>query len=71
MTVMYVKEQGAYIRKKNACIVVEKGSQTLLQIPAANLENIAVIGNVQVTSQALHMLLEMGVDINYFSFSGK
>ena len=71
MAVLYVKEQGSYVRQKNECVVVSKGSATLLQIPVANLENVAVIGNVQVTAQALQMLMLKGVDVNYFSRSGK
>lgn len=71
MAVLYVKEQGAYVRRKNECVLVSKGTDTLLQIPAANLDNMAVIGNVQVTAQALQMLMTRGVDVNYFSRSGK
>lgn len=71
MAVLYVKEQGSYVKKKDECIVVSKGTNTLLQIPVANLENVAVIGNVQITSQALQMLMTKGVDVNYFSFSGR
>lgn len=71
MAVLYVKEQGACIRKKDECIIVTKGTETLLRAPAANLDNIAVIGNVQVSSQALQMLMTRGVDVNYFTFSGK
>lgn len=71
MAVLYVKEQGSYVKKKDECIVVSKGTDTLLQMPVANLENIAVIGNVQITSQALQMLMTKGVDVNYFSFSGR
>lgn len=71
MAVLYVKEQGACIRKMNECIIVSKGVDTLLQVPVANLDNIAVLGNVQVTMQALAMLMTKGVDVNYFSRSGK
>lgn len=71
MSVLYVKEQGACIRKKSECLVVSKGTDTLLQMPVANLNNIAVIGSVQITTQALYMLMTKGVDINYFTRSGK
>lgn len=43
MSVLYVKEQGTCVRKKDQCIVVSKGRDTLLQIPADNVDNIAVI----------------------------
>lgn len=56
MSVLYVKEQGSCIQKRSERIVVTKGQMTLLEIPLANVENIAIIGNVQITTQALHML---------------
>ena len=71
MAVLYVKEQGAYVRRKNERVLVSKGAETLLEIPVANLTNMAVIGSVQVTAQALQMLMTRGVDVNYFSRSGK
>jgi len=51
--------------------MVTKGKMTLLEIPISNVENIAIFGNVQVTTQALHMLLEQGISVSFFSFSGK
>lgn len=71
MAVLYIKEQGATVQKRGERIAVTKGTMTLLEIPVMNVENIAIIGNVQVTTQALHMLMESGVDVSYFSFSGK
>ena len=71
MSVLYIKEQGSCVQKRSERIVVTKGNQSLLEIPTANVENVAVFGNVQVTTQALHMLLEQGINVNYFTFSGK
>ena len=36
-----------------------------------NIEDIAVVGNVQVTTQVLQMLMQSGIDVSYFSYSGK
>ena len=71
MSVIYVKEQGAVVKKLGERVVITKNTQTLLDIPAFQVDNIALIGNVQVTSQALHMLMEQGVDISHFSYSGR
>ena len=49
MSVLYVKEQGSCIQKRSERIVVTKGQMTLLEIPLANVENIAIIGNVLIT----------------------
>ena len=71
MSVLYVKEQGATISKLGERIVVTKNTQTLLDIPIFQVENIALIGNVQVTTQALHFLMENGVDVSFLTYSGK
>lgn len=63
MAVIYVKEQGAMIQKRGERIIISKGSGTLLEIPLIQMENLALIGNVQITTQALHMLMEQGVDV--------
>lgn len=70
MSVLYLKEQGAYVQKTGERILVTKSGQTLLDIPVYQVDNIAVIGNVQITTQALHMLMTHGVDISYFTRSG-
>lgn len=71
MAVLYIKEQGSTIQKRGERVVITKGNTSLLEIPVVNVENIAVIGNVQITTQALHMLMENGIDVSYFTFSGK
>lgn len=47
-----------------------KGRKTLLDRPVFGIDSIAVFGNVQVTSQALMMLMEHGVTISYFTYGG-
>lgn len=71
MSVLYIKEQGASIQKRSERLMVSKNRRTLLEIPLDNVEAVSVIGNVQVTSPILHSLMEKGIDISYFSFSGK
>lgn len=71
MPVVYVKEQGAYIRRMGERIVVTRNAQSLLDLPVFQMENIAVIGNVQVTTQALHLMMEKGIDVSFFSYGGR
>ncbi len=71
MAVLYIKEQGATVQKEGERIVVSKNTRKLLDIPVFQIENIAVIGNVQITTPAIHMLMERGVDISYLTYSGK
>ncbi len=71
MSVIYVKEQGAYLHLKGGRMAVTKGNQQLLEYPLLNLDNVVCFGNIQVTTQLLQRLLDDGIDISYFTYGGK
>lgn len=71
MSVVYIKEQGALVQKSGERLIITKTGKTLLEMPVLQAENVSLIGNVQITAQALHMLMEHGVDISHFSYGGK
>ena len=71
MPVIYVKEQGSIIKKVNERIVIEKNKCVLADIPVHMITDLSVIGNVQISTQAIHLLMEEGVDISFFNYSGK
>lgn len=71
MAVIYVKEQGAYIKKLDERIIIEKNKKSLADIPIANVTDLSVIGNVQITTQVIHTLMKAGIDVSFFSFSGE
>lgn len=71
MTVIYIREQGTSIQKKGGRIAICKNAQTLTEFPVSNIEGIALMGNVQITTQALHFLIKQGIDISYYTFSGQ
>ena len=70
MAVIYIRESGAVVKKLGERIIVSKGKECLLDCPVFKLDGISIFGNVQITTQALHMLLEQGVDVSYFSRGG-
>lgn len=71
MAVVYVKEQGACIKRHSNRLVIEKDGEVLAELRLIRVTGISVIGNVQVTTQALHSILQAGVDISFFSASGR
>jgi len=71
MSVIYIREQGTYVRKQGERVTIEKAGQVAADIPIATVTSLSVFGNVQITAQALHNLLERGIDIAYFTYSGK
>ena len=71
MAVIYIKEQGAVIQKKGGRIAVSKNAQPLMEFPVSNIDGIALMGNVQVTAQALHFLMQQGIDISHYTYGGQ
>lgn len=71
MSVIYVKEQGAFISKSGERIEVTKNNMKLLSFPVSNVDGLSIIGNVQISMQAMAFLMEHGVDITIFSRAGK
>lgn len=71
MAVIYVKEQGSYVKKKDLRLSIEKNGRELAELPLKNITDLSVIGNVQVTTQVIQMLMQEGIDISYFGYSGK
>lgn len=71
MAVIYIREQGTTLTKAGDRLRVMRGGHTLLDKPVFGIESVALFGNVQISSQALWMLMERGVDISYFTYDGK
>jgi len=68
---LYLTEPGSILRKSGDRFLVEKDDQLILDVPYHKLEHILLFGHVQVTTQALHELLEKGVDLSIFSSRGQ
>lgn len=71
MSVLYVQEQGAYLKKRDERLIVELNKETVRDIPLVNLEQVVCFGNVQVSSQTLALLLEQNVDLCFLTLHGK
>ncbi len=71
MAVLYLVEQGTVLRKTSRRLTVEKDGEVLLEIPEFKLEKIFIFGNVQISTQALKFLLTTGIDVSFFTLSGK
>jgi CRISP-associated protein Cas1 len=71
MSVMYVREQGAVVRKNGQQLRVTQGRDDLFRIPLVNLEQLILVGNVQLTTQTAALLLRSSVDVVFMSTYGK
>ncbi len=71
MSVVYVREQGAVIRKTGELLRVTHQGKELFTIPLANLEQLILMGNVQITTPAATLLMGAQVDVVFLSQYGK
>src|SRR5437762_146261 len=70
MAVVYVREQGATLRKDGEVIRVLQKNKELFAIPLNDLEQLVLIGNVQITTQAVTMLMMHQVEVVLLSTYG-
>jgi CRISPR-associated protein Cas1 len=70
MATVYVREQGATIRKNGEQLRVTQQQRELFTIPLANLEQLILLGNVQITTPAAALLMRTGVDVVFMSTYG-
>ena len=71
MGTVYVKEQGAVVRRDGERLHVTKDHKELASVPLLQLKQLALLGNVQLTTPAAVTLLERGIDVVYLSKYGK
>jgi CRISPR-associated protein Cas1 len=71
MGTVYVKEQGAVVRRDGDRLRVTLNKEELTSIPLLHLNQLALMGNVQLTTPAAAQLLERGVDVVFLSRYGK
>ncbi len=72
MSTYYVREQGAVVRKQEQRLLVTRERNAVMaEIPLHQLDQLVVMGNVQLTTQALALLLQSEVDVVFMSMHGK
>ena len=71
MTTLYVREYGSGIGLNDGRIQVRRKGKILHEIPALQLKRIVMMVPATITQQALHFLMDGGVEIVYLSKNGK
>lgn len=66
---LYVQEQGARIGIDGEVLAV-KGKEGTTQSRLTNTSQVAVYGNVQISTQAMRMLAERNIPLFFFTFGG-
>ena len=68
---LYLTEQGSVLRKSGDRFLVEFDGRILLDLPYHKLEAVLVLGNVQITTQALGELMDKGILVSYLTRQGR
>lgn len=71
MPPLYLVEQGAVLAREGECLVVRKEGRILLRVPAFKVEAVFVFGHVQLTTPAIELLLRQGIEVGFFTLSGR
>jgi CRISPR-associated protein Cas1 len=71
MAILYLSEQGSSLHMSGERFLVHKNNETILDLPYFHIERIFLFGNIQLTTQSTHFLLEHAIPCSYFSSRGK
>ena len=66
-TPFYIQEQGARIGKTGQRLTVTKERETIGESRLIETSQVVLFGNVQISAQAMHLLMEKGIPIIHFS----
>lgn len=67
---LYVQEQGARIGVSDKLIHVRRGEETLAEVRVHELSEVSLFGSIQISTQALHALMDEAIPILYFTMGG-
>lgn len=67
---LYVQEQGARITKSGECLVVKRLKGDPQTVRLIEVSDVAVFGNVQVTTQAIRKMCDSGVPLCFMTYGG-
>jgi len=68
--VVYLTTQGATLRIKQKILVIESSEGDTEHLPLKDVADVAIFGNIQVTTQCLNRLMRDGRSISYHSLTG-
>ena len=71
MSVVYVTNQRGYISKKGKHLVLNVEGQEPCTILTFKLDQMVLVGNVEITTPAIRHLLYSGVELVFLSYDGK
>ena len=71
MATIYVREQGSVVHKQGERLLVKKDREMIDEIPMHDLEQLVLMGGVQLTQAAIAMLLRSNTDVVFMTIYGR
>ncbi len=68
---LYLVEQGSVLSKDGRRLVVAKDGDVLARVPLLQVSQVIVFGNVEITTPAMKLLLDEGVETVFLSLRGR
>ncbi len=68
---LYVQQQGAYVGRHGGRLVVSREGQTLLDLPAHQIDQVFLFGRVHISSAAMAFCLMRRMPVHIFSGTGR
>ncbi|GGJ05154.1 CRISPR-associated exonuclease Cas4/endonuclease Cas1 fusion [Alicyclobacillus cellulosilyticus] len=69
--ILYVSEPGTHLGKNGHELVLTAPDGSRTNIPLKDLIHVALFGNVQISTQLLHVLMEQGVTVSFLTSGGR
>jgi len=70
MCILFLTEQGASLKKESSRIFVIKDDEELLEIQTRKISAIGILGNIQVSTQALVLLASAQIPVTFLTLDG-
>jgi CRISP-associated protein Cas1 len=71
MATLYLTEQQSIVKKRDGYLVVQYQDKRKVEVPLIKVSQVIVCGDITLTTPALHMLLEMGIEVCFLSMYGQ
>lgn len=71
MATYYLREQGSIVRKKDERLIVTKNDAVVTEIQMHDLDQLVVMGNVELTTPAFALLFQSQVDVVFMTVYGR
>ena len=71
MTVVYLTTPGSVVRRRGDRLQVWSGERKIADLKLFDLERLVLMGPVQLTTQAIGLLLDKGIDVSFLTVKGR